>query len=117
MNDLNQLLDQLQQARTRYQRAKEAPSGKARAFRLLEEARKRHPEWQVKRIDEELFTDNLATYKKAVGDAPLPMCKKCKVKVCEHYGPIGGFSVQCKGCNVKQSEKRRASYASRKLTA
>ena len=52
MNDLNQLLDQLQQARTRYQRAKEAltDSGKARAFRLLAESAKRHPEWKVKRI-------------------------------------------------------------------
>ena len=50
MNDLNQLLDQLQQARTRYQRAKEALSGKARAFRLLQEARKRHPEWKINRL-------------------------------------------------------------------
>ena len=50
MNDLNQLLDQLQQARTRYQRAKEAPAGRARAFRLLQEARKRHPEWKINRL-------------------------------------------------------------------
>ena len=52
MDNLNQLLDQLQQARTRYQRAKEAltDAGKARAFRLLQEARKRHPEWKINRL-------------------------------------------------------------------
>ena len=50
--NLDQYRDQLQQARTRYQRAKEAltDAGKARAFRLLEEARKRHPERRVRRI-------------------------------------------------------------------
>ncbi len=42
-----------------------------------------------------------------------PRCK-CGER-CQFYGPIGGYSVQCKGCNAKQSEKRRA--ASRRRIA
>jgi hypothetical protein len=41
-----------------------------------------------------------------------PRCK-CG-KVCRYYGKIGGYSVQCKSCNAKQSEKRRAASAKRR---
>lgn len=40
-----------------------------------------------------------------------PICRKCKKLQCWYYGPIGGYSVQCKPCNEVQSKLRRASYA------
>ena len=36
-----------------------------------------------------------------------PKCRKCKVRTCQNYGELGGFSVQCKTCNAAQSKKRR----------
>lgn len=44
-----------------------------------------------------------------------PRCK-CGER-CEFYGPIGGHSVQCKGCNAEQSEKRRAAASRRRIAA
>ncbi len=44
-----------------------------------------------------------------------PRCK-CGER-CEFYGPIGGYSVQCKGCNAEQSEKRRAASSRRRIAA
>jgi hypothetical protein len=43
-----------------------------------------------------------------------PLCRKCKVNVCQHYGKVGGYSVQCRPCNEKQEEKRREVYQRRK---
>ncbi|MDR5729676.1 MAG: hypothetical protein RB191_19850 [Terriglobia bacterium] len=34
-----------------------------------------------------------------------PLCK-CG-KVCQHYGPIGGYSASCKGCNEKHAKWQR----------
>ena len=43
-----------------------------------------------------------------------PLCRKCKKRPCEHYGTIGGYSVQCRQCNVKQSDMRRAAARRKK---
>lgn len=45
----------------------------------------------------------------------IPKCRKSGCKNdCEHYGPIGGYSVQCQIHNEEQSKKRRDGYAKRK---
>jgi hypothetical protein len=42
-------------------------------------------------------------------EAVKPRCK-CG-DVCEYYGPVGGFSVQCKKCNKARAMKRREKKA------
>ena len=43
-----------------------------------------------------------------------PGCGKCGKRRCQYYGPVGGYSVQCKKCNEAQSEQRRAASKRRR---
>ena len=41
-----------------------------------------------------------------------PKCRKCG-NPARYYGPVGGYGVQCEGCNRHQSPQRRAAAARR----
>lgn len=41
------------------------------------------------------------------------LCRRCG-QPAQHYGEIGGYSVQCEKCNAAQGVKRRAASARRR---